>query len=323
MSTQPPNARPIRIILDFDGTITTSDTLAPLSHIGYTHASQQTPQRTLPPWAAIVSAYLSDYSAHAASYAPTAEKRTTLVQEAAWLNSLAPIERASARRAVEAGIWGGVWREEVEGAAEREIRDGKVELRRGVGELMESAAEGGEQQGEMRKEVEISVLSVNWSRQWIWSVLKNGLRSGKGGGHATNLLKTVPIFANELPSIAALPDGDIPGTSVELRTSGDKLRCMRGQQSGQTKASNPAFVVYVGDSATDLECLAEADLGICIRDEKMGSSQKELAGLLERLKFDVHRIGQGRNHVEAEKKTIVWARDFEEVKIWLVGYLQK
>jgi len=317
MSTLPSAPRQIRLILDFDGTITTSDTLAPLSRIGYNHAASQSPSHTLTAWSEIVSAYLSDYSQHATSYTPTAEERTTLAQEAAWLNSLEPIERASARRAVEAGIWDDVTREEVEAAAKREVGEGTVRLRRGLGELMEWAVKGSEQQGRMGRGVEVSVLSVNWSRQWIWSILRNGTGSSVDGGHTIEMLKKVAIFANELPSIAALPGGDIPGTSVELRTSGDKLRCMQGQ----TSASNSAFVVYVGDSATDLECLAEADLGICMRDEKMGSSQKELAEILERLAIDVQWIGEEKSQI-ADEKRIVWARDFGDVKEWLAKYLQ-
>ena len=322
MSTAATSRRPIRLILDFDGTITTSDTLAPLSRIGYNHASHQSPPRTLTPWSNIVDAYLSDYSQHAASYTPTAERRTTPTEEAAWLNSLEPIERASARRAIDAGIWDGVSREEVEAAAGREMRKGNVRLRRGCKELTEWAVRGSEQHGETGNGMEVSVVSVNWSRHWIWSVLKNGLDSSDDGEVAAEMLKKVPIFANELPSIATLPAGDIAGASTELRTSGDKLRCMQQQKSGQGSEMNPPFVVYLGDSTTDLECLAEADLGVCIRDEKIGSSQKELAAVLERLKMDVRWIGEEKRYIEEDRKTIVWAKDFEVVKVWLSRYLR-
>jgi len=270
-----------------------------------------------------VSAYLSDYEKHAAAYAPTSENRTTLAEEAAWLNSLAPIERASAQRAIEAGIWDGVTREEIEAAARREMREGNVRLRRGCTELIQWAVSLSEQQEKSDKGIEVSVLSVNWSRHWIWSVLKIGLGSGMHGEAATELLKKVPIFANELPSIAALPASGIAGATTELRTSGDKLRRMQQQSSGQVSGKNPPFVVYLGDSATDLECLAEADLGVCVRDEKMGTSQKELATTLERLDIDVQWIGEEKNHIGEDRKTVVWARDFEEVKSWLVKYPQK
>jgi len=322
MSTLPTSRRPIRLILDFDGTITTTDTLAPLSRIGYNHATQQSPPRTLTPWSDIVSAYLSDYEKHAAAYAPTSENRTTSSEEAAWLNSLEPIERASARRAMDVGIWDGVTREEIEAAARREMREGNVQLRRGCKELMEWAVSLSEQQGKLDKGIEVSVLSVNWSRNWIWSVLKTGLGSGTHGEAATELLKKVSIFANELPSVAVLPVSDLAGANIEIRTSGDKLRCMQQLKSGQGSEMNPPFVVYLGDSATDLECLAEADLGVCMRDEKIGSSQKELAAVLERLKMDVRWIGEEQGHIGEDRKTIIWAKNFVEVKVWLSRYLR-
>jgi len=322
MSTASTSRRPIRLILDFDGTITTTDTLAPLSRIGYSHASQQSPPRALRPWSEIVAAYLSDYEKHAASYEPLEGERTTLAAEAAWLTSLEPIERASVQRAVNAGIWDGVSKEEIEAAARREMREGNVRLRNGCNELMEWALKYAEKHAEGSKGVEVNVLSVNWSRHWIWSVLKNGFESGKHGEAATELLMKVSIFANELPCIAALPASDIAGVNTELRTSGDKLRCMQQQKSGQGSEETAPFVIYLGDSATDLECLAEANLGVCMRDERMESSQKELAATLRRLNIEVQWIGEEKSHIGEDRKTIVWAKDFEEVKVWLSRYLR-
>lgn len=63
-------------------------------------------------------------------------------------------------------------------------------------------------------------------------------------------------------------------------------------------------VVYVGDSATDLECLVQADKGLVMSDHVGGA----LLGTLRRLGFEV-------GHVDNSPATqrLVWARDFGEL----------
>jgi len=310
MFTSPASQRLIRLVLDFDGTLTTTDTLAPLSQIGYDHAARRANPAKLPPWSDIVDAYVSDYKAHISSYAPAASARRTIAEEAAWLNSLQPIEQASANRAVSAGIWEGVTKSEVQEAATKAILHENVKLRRGWDELIRNVSK--------HKGSTIEVVSVNWSRWWIKCILDAGW-SLDHDDKDVNGLDAVAIYSNELPSIVQDIDktkkSPMPGAGVPLRTSGDKLQHLRGSVTPE-KRDRP-FTVYVGDSATDLECLVEADLGICIRDVNMGSSQKELAQRLARLDITVGRIGdlsKTRSHV---KPCIVWANDFAEVEEYL------
>jgi len=72
--------------------------------------------------------------------------------------------------------------------------------------------------------------------------------------------------------------------------------------------------VYVGDSWTDIECLLAADLGICIRDSPMGSSQAKLAEALTRLGISCLRL---KDYKDADEWGVVWASDFAEICDWV------
>jgi hypothetical protein len=152
------------------------------------------------------------------------------------------------------------------------------------------------------KDDKLHVLSVNWSRHFISSCLKaNGAE-----------LDSDLIFANELDGIAEgePSTGQIsPDDHIKIISSGDKLRYLE-----RMREENPAPIVYVGDSWTDIECLLAADLGICIRNEPMGSSQKKLAEALERLGVMCPHI---LDQSGAAQSQIVWAKDFTEISKWM------
>jgi len=252
---------------------------------------------------------MRDYETHISSYVPAAAARTTISAEAAWLKSLKTIEQASADRAVSAGIWNGVTKSEVQAAAKQAIVGGEVKLRRGWIELV--------QQVTKHEGANVEVVSVNWSRWWIRCILSAGWSDENNKG--AKGIDEVAIYSNELPSIVQdlsnTKASSVPGVDMVLRTSGDKLQQLRRPTSPENH--DKPFTIYVGDSATDLECLAEADLGVCIRDEKMGSSQKELAQILARLSITVQRITDLPKYSSHEKPCIVWARDFAEIDEYL------
>jgi phosphoglycolate phosphatase-like HAD superfamily hydrolase len=75
-------------------------------------------------------------------------------------------------------------------------------------------------------------------------------------------------------------------------------------------------VIYVGDSATDLEALLAADVGVCVRDEIMGASQLELADALTRIGVLVVSIdeGIGMKQINNERaKVVYWAEGLEQI----------
>lgn len=116
---------PVHLIVDWDGTLTTSSTLPLIAQIGYNRNASS----ALPSWKLISEAYLSDYRGHASAYKPAASDRKTVKQELEWLESLRDVERKSMERAEVAGIFKGVETKDVQRAAEQAVREGRVVLR--------------------------------------------------------------------------------------------------------------------------------------------------------------------------------------------------
>ncbi len=294
--------RPMHLFLDFDSTLTTHDTLAHLAAIGYSRRNSTiTPTQSLRPWSQISTAYTTDYAAHTKSYIPPPPLRTTLVHELTFLASLHSVEEASVRRVEEAGIFHGVTGQDIHVAAREAVRS------------------GGREKGR------VGVVSVNWSMRWVRECLAQGVRGvdsvekeshegekmqGRGGLEA--MVRAMPIVANEIEDLDSTTgsSGLLSRYFVEqggIWTAADKARVLRklireGKGTERT--------VYVGDSLTDLECLALVDVGICIRDERLASGQEALKEAMERVGVECRSIGEMRDGAEAG---IWWATGFEEI----------
>ena len=70
-------------------------------------------------------------------------------------------------------------------------------------------------------------------------------------------------------------------------------------------------VVFVGDSATDLECLVDVGVGILIVTE--GQKRSRLLMTLERIAVRVVHISEFGRRRETDEKCLFWARDFEDI----------
>lgn len=318
--------RPIHLILDFDGTLTHTDTLSALAAAGYTR--QRALHRPDPtPWPRIVDAYMADLAAHVTRQPPSAE-RTTLAAEYATLDSLRAVEDASVRRITDAGVFAQVRRAELEAAAREALRAGEVRLRKGweglvrrVGFLNRGCFPG------WRGGVD--VVSVNFSRWWVWSVLKAGAGGVHGAeGRPEQAALGIGVWANEVGEVEKGGEGgeNVRGEVVEgeLRTSGDKARVFREiVREARGEDALAPLTVYLGDSNTDLETLVAADIGICIRDDPMASGQRELAATCERLGVGVSHISEHGNPFkiteagELEEERLWFAKEYAEVETWL------
>ena len=295
--------RPLRLCLDFDGTITKNDTLSALASVPYSMPSELQPSK---PWSEMVDAYISDMTAHTASYWPTEKYRTTIEEEIRWLRSLQSVEECSWNRIERAGIFRHVGREELDTGASRAIENGKVEVHRGWLEMLHRVAEYVDQGA-------VEVVSVNFSRAWIWFLVCAAAKQ-----RAARLPENLVLYANELSTdLSNALTGECLGAAVKLRTSEDKLRWF-----GTIKRSQAdVFAVYVGDSATDLECLLEANVGICMRDEPIQSGQIALQKTCERSAIAVRWIGDySTDNFAREESVLWWAGDFFEIKQWLEGF---
>ncbi|KAB8302028.1 hypothetical protein EYC80_005480 [Monilinia laxa] len=223
-------------IFDFDGTITTEDTIRVIANIGIAH--QQTQGKDFKGiWNEIVDAYLTDSNKHHIEYTPNESERTTLKDEIRFLRSLIDVELRSFNRVSNSGLFAGISKEKWVNEGKVSLLSGKVEIRKGFKELVEKI--------EMQNGV-WGIVSVSFSKDFIRGVLEQCL--GK------NI--DIPIIANSVDE-----DGIIRGHLLEetglktiLATSDTKhLAMVKLLESWRTDVT--AKAVYYGDSPTDIECL--------------------------------------------------------------------
>ncbi|KAK5072109.1 hypothetical protein LTS08_000795 [Lithohypha guttulata] len=318
-------AKPVHLILDFDGTLTKKDTMHIVAEAGY---SRQRKLHRMPPpqpWNEIVEAYMADFQKHSDSYTPKVSERTSIAQEVAWLNSLELIEKASIARALQAGIFEDVRCSDISKVVQAALKEDRVQLRNGWRELCSSVWHRNRQCRSTGGS--LSVLSVNWSTSFIQQVLDVSMQatSPEQGAHDSTWLSNLRIYANELPSIVQ-ETTDTRSEKIEhqeIRTSGDKVKVLRdiASRSKDHQGLSNALVLYVGDSSTDLECLLAADIGICIRDQPIGSGQKDLANVCSRLGIDVQSLDAqvALRSKDKEYPVLFCARDFPEIKDWFLA----
>ncbi|KAI1425335.1 haloacid dehalogenase-like hydrolase-domain-containing protein [Xylaria sp. FL1777] len=320
------------IFLDFDGTITTEDTVTHLANFalrfqserkvqgesinGVSLASASTQVRNITPlpevaaqggqegekgdlssrWDHVVHAYVADYKSHVSSYAPCADDRLCAEDEIAFLRSQKHVETRSLGRINECALFRGISRDAFREAGRQLVRDGTVCLRPGFVEFVRAA---------LAKGWRVNVVSVNWSAAFIEGAC--GFAEGE-----------VCVFANEVrendgavlgPGVlagSALLTDDREGSAREqvgrnLTNSCDKRDAVREVLRMHGVLNKPFF--YFGDSTTDMECLLEAARGVVIADD-------ETSKLIQTLR----RIGKRVPHVrDAEAgEELVWASNFEE-----------
>jgi len=304
----------IHLILDWDGTLTRKDTLSLVGQIAY-HAN---PSKSLPPWSDFVTGYINDYTDHTSKYKPAVLGRKSLDQERQWLASLAPIEHKSVERVEASGIFKGVKASHVDHVAKSAVQTGEVQLRSSWDTLLRGFL--------CHPSNKLSILSVNWSTRFIrQSLLAAAAETTCAETQSlTPHIEFMKINANEITGLdtPSGSDGTLSKDTVSgIRTSADKLSRMPAscQQCSSTPfplaevvKKKEHVVVYIGDSATDLEALLAADVGICIRDEVMGSSQRELADTLERIGVKVRDISEGVL-LQGTNKILYWTDGFEKV----------
>jgi hypothetical protein len=308
-------SRPIHLLLDWDGTLTRKDTLALVGSIAY-HANSN---KSLPPWSNFVNGWMNDYTDHANHYEPITSARTTLDQERQWLASLAPIENKSVHRVESSGIFKRVKASHVDHIAASSIKSGDLQLRSHWDSLFNTLLADPSNR--------ISILSVNWSARFIRQSLlaaSSNLASPENES-LSSYIQTMEIQANEISHLEHTDGSDgrlSKDSSTGIRTSADKLlrlplRCQqklnKSVPTSKSAEQEEEIVVYIGDSATDLEALLAADVGICIRDDPMGSSQKELSDTLQRIGVSIRHLDEG---IDVEQKTdhvVYWTHGFDQV----------
>ncbi|KAF8543635.1 HAD-like domain-containing protein [Trichophaea hybrida] len=275
------------LILDFDDTLTTTDTISLLAKAAYTLSPQLSP-----PWSHFVDAYISDYNRHALSHPKSS--RLTLADEVSYLASLHPVERVSIQRIEAAGVFKGLHTTNIAKAAAS-----TVPLRPGFWDLCRPILNSGGA---------IDILSVNWSRAWIQSSLRNAVLPEERERFDAD----VGIYCNDL---VYDPDGvttgkiscEFVGGEDGIWTAAHKVKMMEHLVA---KRGGEGQVMYVGDSSTDLMCLLKADVGVVIGDK--------LDEVCERISV---KLDYGLNDYKDANcgGQLYKVQDLEELRSWIEG----
>lgn len=283
----------IQWILDWDGTITQHDTLNALVSVA---ASTKPAFPTLERWSEVTNAYLQDYTATLEKLIPDAKLPNDLLEEKKLLHNLRAVEKRSLARVSDSGIFAGLTEVQIEQGARKALVTRDIEIRSGFEDFFRAT------QNRILQGEKVTILSVNWSRQFLAACLA-------ASGSAIPLSD---ILCNELEGI----DRGAPSTGrivPSIIASEDKLQELEHLGCTNLPSNENRSIVYVGDSWTDLEALLAADLGICIRSDPIGGAQQKVADALERLDIACPHLADWSS---CDKWSVVWARDFDEIRAW-------
>jgi 2-hydroxy-3-keto-5-methylthiopentenyl-1-phosphate phosphatase len=279
---------PKYFILDFDGTITTKDTIQTVfkSALSFQKERGKDMKAT---WQEITTSYDHDYELHVENYEPLTQDRNSLEAEVAFYRALRDIETRSFDRVSRSGIFEGISKEKWEEFGRKASESGQVSLRNGFESFVESirASEG-----------TWGVISVNFSAAFIRGVLSLGAER-----------KGIHVLANQ-PERSGIVKGPkrIDGTFGKvLITSEDKFIAMNDLLTSWDMAGKNNEVGFIGDSGTDIECLTHNQVvGIMMSNDGNGN----LIHIMNRLGMEVVYIGERKY---ASARSIFWARNFEEL----------
>lgn len=182
------------------------------------------------PWSHFVDVYMAKHD----SFISSTSKPTSLEEELAYQQALVPVERSSWDEMVRVKLFDGVRTENLTNQAQSAnvFPHGVQFIKRAVD-----------------KGIPVYILSVNWTSKIMKEILrKHGVCPSK-----------VHFITNELETVDDVLTGDAQGG---VHTGSDKLH-----QFMQIKRKYPdKKVYYIGDSASDLLCILEADCGIAFGD---------------------------------------------------------
>ncbi|KAF2810273.1 uncharacterized protein BDZ99DRAFT_462860 [Mytilinidion resinicola] len=304
--------RNIHFIFDWDGTITTQDTIGFMGKIAETKSTSEST------WADLEEHYLATHRNHDESYEPKKAERSTIAEEREWLRSLRSVEESSTRKAEEVGLFKGVTAADVRNIAYQVITESEVAIRNGWGELLAEIDIRQKSQTPPNLDM-VSIVSANWSQLFIMECLKTSkcpmhLSIPEEPGELRgNQAHTIRIYGNEIQGLHSKAGSSgllCHSNGRDFRTSDDKSKWIQECNEAKAGDAEKPFVIYFGDSMGDFDALLTADLGVCIRNEPPSRSQQQLLETFERLDIHVPHIFD-KGIIAAE--SIVWAFNFEEV----------
>lgn len=320
--------RPIHLILDFDATLTVNDTIVLLREIPLQRNKRLSREIfPVPAWSALESAYTEDYARHKkGESAGAASDRSRPVVERArdysqMLARRRVLEEQSMKRLEEWNFFRGVVRTDVCKAAETVVRDGRLKTRDHWTELLRlfTRKEG---QAEAAAASKVSIISLNWSATFIRQSLLEALKLQSRDDPELFKLITydLQIHSCEIKGLNE-PNGSSGQMQADVLSSDDKLKYLP-PASGRSSAIHPErkpdptapYLVYVGDSATDFDCLMAADTGVWLNPAANAEEAKmrcdQCFKPMELKVRPASEVDQGNELAENE---LVWAQNFEQI----------
>lgn len=279
----------MRLIFDFDGTITEKDTISTLARAALTHQNDYHSVDLAGAWDDVVRAYVSDYKGYCESYEIPETQRTTVDAELAFLSGSGHVELASLDRIARSGVFRQLESSHLFEMGKAAVGDGRIVVRDGFADVIELAKVKG---------WTVGVISVNWSRAFI-------------AGALDGLVSPLSIIANDFA-----PDGSVLGPesldSHPLTNGTGKLNVLEGDESLRHAGQGTGTTVYFGDSTTDMECLlrgggAGNGGGVAIASDENGSN---LISTLRRVSLPVPHVTAAATNSDSG---VYWARNFREV----------
>lgn len=260
-SGQPRLSRPVHLVLDWDATLTMKDTMSTLGKLPQARDIRKgSSQIASHNWHDFSKAYAADYSAHKRLNFPHSSDPQLY---SVWLASLREVEDNSAKRVSDSGYFTGVNTVDIDTVAQDALSTGKLQLRKGWLDLFNLFLPDARPPSDSR----VMIISVNWSATFIRRSLLLAARSSdiQCKQDLVDYVTHMEIAANELEGLES-PSGSTGRLGCEMRTAPDKLVYMPLPAHMSGPRDFRPLVVYVGDSATDYECLRRADVGIWICD---------------------------------------------------------
>ncbi|KAJ1782232.1 hypothetical protein LPJ59_006863, partial [Coemansia sp. RSA 2399] len=239
---------PLVLALDFDKTLTTHDTISSVAAV----AKRIHPERADFQW--FVSEYMKDYDAfeHAwtannkVSGSETKKDRACLDK---YLEAMRPVEQTSLLRVSSHGVLAGVTADDLFAAGRA------VQFRPGAARTINHFLRSSD------IDCTVCIVSVNWSESFI-----RGALSANGVDLEGPNSQGVDIYCNDMlfDAETGLSTGQLPSTMV---VAGDKVNAIDAVKRAiaETCGHSP-FLVYAGDSLTDLPALLDANVGLLFGD---------------------------------------------------------
>ena len=279
-------------VIDFDGTITTTDTIGILANCGIEwQAKRGSDMKGV--WEEIVRSYQTDYYDHVGDYRPGKEDRRTLEEETRYQRGLRAVEERSFGRVSRSRLFEDMGKQVWENAGRQAVMSGDVTVRKGFMEFIRRLEEQAGIWG---------IVSVNFSDSFIRGVVV---------ASAGFEVKDVEILANSPDEKGSLlgPKSNLGGV---VATSDAKLVVMKAilqswSEKGLVDISRP---VYIGDSGTDIECLTVPGITGIIMTEDV---QKNLGETMERIGIDVVPIREYLEHDAPSANRVYLAHDFGDI----------